>query len=385
MISAVAINGAALHGILLAKYLRARGHQVLLLSRPGAWDDAQFALDGIERLLTSFGRQPRELIRVAKVVRDFNPDVIHTHLSSAHTYGALSRLFGTAPVVATAQVAHVQLHWPFNHRVIAASQQVADYHRRYNLVPARAIQVLPNFIDTGRLRPANAAERAAARAQFAIADAAFVVGSVGHLHEYKRPGDLLRAFAHLAAVNDKARLLVVGFASAAMLEPMHSLANQLGIAQRVVFAGQRPDATDLLAAMDVFALASGREAGPLAILEAMARGLPVVATRVGMVPELVLDGSTGLLADVGDTETLGRYLMSLAADDERRTRFALAGRRHVEENYSVEAVAPKIEAVLAEASAIAHRPLLGFIARRFVGPPKPRDAAASAGRDGASG
>lgn len=366
--SATIVSGVAVHCLLLMKYLAGRGHAVLLVHRPDAWIAAQPGLEGVERLVTSFARRPGELARVARAIADFRAEVIHTHASSAHSYGAAARLFGTLPVVATAHVPHFQLHWPLNHLVLATSQETADFNRRYNRVAARKLRVIPNFVDTGRIRPATAVERAAARIELGLSDQNFVVGSVGNLARYKRPADLVRAFAPLAAARSEARLVMIGRDLDAAVETRTAI-SALGLEKRVLLTGAREDRVDLLAAMDVFALASRRESGPLAILEAMARGLPVVATRTGMVPEFVRDNETGALVDVGDTCAMAAHFIALAEDPARRVALGRAARAHVERNYSVDEVAPRIEAALAEAARIRNRPPLGFLARLAAGNP----------------
>jgi glycosyltransferase involved in cell wall biosynthesis len=361
-VSLTEVNGVGVHCHLLMKYLQARGHVIMLLHRPGAWIAAQPGLDRVYKLETSFARSPRELLRVGRLVSAFKPDVMHTHMSGAHAYGAATRLFGSLPVVATSHVALFQLHWAFNNLVIATSRAAADFNRRYNFVLRDAIRMIPNFVDTGRLRPPDDAERATARARLGVPDDAFVVGSVGHLAGYKRPADLVRAFAALAP-RPQARLVMIGRADMDAAGEAAAEARKLGLSDRVLFTGTRGDATDLLAAMDVFALASGRETAPLAILEAMARGLPVVATRVGMVPDMVQHGRTGLLAEIGDVAALGRHLVALADNPEQRRAFGEAGRAHAVRSYAVSVGAPRVEQVLAEAMAIHNRPLFGFVGR----------------------
>ena len=357
--SATLFNGVAVHRLHLSRYLIARGHHVLLLYRPQSWFADQPGLERAERFATSFSRLPGELLRVGHVIKRFGPDVLHTHMSSAHTYGAIGRLISPVPVVATAHVSHFQLHWAFNDIVIATSQETADYNRSVNRVAAKALRVVPNFVDFSRLQLPSTVERTATRDRLGLPDNAFVVGSVGHLSEYKRPSDLVRAFAQVAAVHPNAWLLLIG-ALLGGTDGVRQTVERLRLTDRVLLTGTRQDAVELLAAMDVFALASDRETGPLAILEAMARGLPVVATRTGMIPEFVLEGRTGHLVDIGDVTMLGRHLVELAADGARRSKLGLAGRAHVEVNFTAEVVGPRIEAVLQEASAIRPRPPFGF-------------------------
>jgi len=366
MISGVAVCGAAVHCLTLTKYLVSRGHEVLLLYRPNSWVSMQPDLDNVERFETSFARRPKELIKVARRIAAFRADIIHTHMSSAHSYGMVARLFGALPVVATAHSFHFQLHWPLNHFVIATSSEASDYHRRYNLVPANAMRVIPNFIDTTRLSPATAAERHRARQALGLPPEAFVVGSVGHLIPRKRPADLVRGFAALAGAQQNALLLMVGGQSREAGNEVREAAESLGLSDRIIFAGERSDADQALVAMDVFALSSGRETGPIAVLEAMACGLPVVSTNVGTVAEFVIEGTTGFRVDVGDTAALGQRLVQLAENEPLRKALGASGREHVIRAFSIDAIAPRIEAVLEHATAVRNRPVFGFVTRKIV-------------------
>lgn len=370
MMSAHAVNGAAVHCLLLARFLAGRGHAVLLLHRPEAWIAGQPGLEGVEKFATSFARRPGELLRVDEKLGAFGAEVVHTHMSSAHSYGAATRLFNTIPVVATAHATHFQLHWALNHFIIAASEQARDYHIRRNLVRPAKIAVIPNFIDLARFPAPTPQARAAARAAFGLAEEAFVVGSVGDLIARKRPVDLVRAFAPLGRARAEARLMLVGGHHAPVLAEVKQVAAALGVAEQLVLPGMRPDVPRALAAMDVFAHASGHELGPLAILEASASGLPVLATRIGMVPDFVPEGRSGHLHAVGAVDEMGAQMRALAEDPARRAALGAAGRAHVAANYSVEGVAPRIEAVLEKVARRRNRPPFGFataIARALRG------------------
>jgi glycosyltransferase involved in cell wall biosynthesis len=148
-----------------------------------------------------------------------------------------------------------------------------------------------------------------------------VVASVGRFEPQKNPLGLIAAFARAAAGRPAMLLVMAGEGS--LLETSRALAGKLGA--RVSFPGLIERVPEMLAACDIFALASHWEGAPMAVIEAMAAGLPVVATAVGGVPELVVDGVTGLLTPPGDAAALVAALTALAGDPQRRRRLGAAG------------------------------------------------------------
>jgi glycosyltransferase involved in cell wall biosynthesis len=362
MVSGPGINGAIVHTLLLTRYLSRRGHRILLLHRPDAWIARQSGLNEVELFETSFGRSPRELIRVTRRINAFGAEVVHTHMSSAHTYGMLTRILSRRPVVATAHSQSIQLHWMFNNIVIATSPSAAEHHRRRNRVARSALRVQANFIETTQFPQTTHAARSAARAEFGFDDKAFVIGSVGYIDDRKNQLDLAQALGRIVARASQARLLLVGGEDSSYGNEIRRMAEQLGVTQQIIFTGPRQDVPHVLTAMDVFALVSRKEAGPLAVLEAMSTGLPVLATNVGMLPEFVRDGIAGHIVGVGDIPAIADRLIAMALEPGRRQAMGAAAAKIVRTEYDVEIGGPRIEAILTEAAQIRNRPLLGFVA-----------------------
>ena len=168
--------------------------------------------------------------------------------------------------------------------------------------------------------------------------------------------------AKSSASAPQARLLLVGGEEPGYGAEIRRTAEQLGIARHIVFTGPRQDIPHVLAAMDAFALVSRKETGPLAVLEAMSTGLPVLATNIGMLPDFVRDGAAGSIVDVGDIAAIADRLTAMALDPAKRKAMGAAAHDIVRNDYDVEIAGPKIEAILAEAAQIRNRPLLGFVA-----------------------
>src|SRR5262249_55707283 len=180
-------------------------------------------------------------------------------------------------------------------RYFCVSADIAREVRAHGIVPPGKVALIPNGIDTDRFARAEPAGPGDGL-DFRRSDR--VIGTVGRLTEIKRQDVLIRAFARVAARHPESRVLLVG--DGPLRAVLEALAAPLGVGDRVTFAGYRDRPERFLRLMDVFALTSRSEGMPLAILEAWAAGLPVVASRVGGIPEVVADGRTGLLFPAGD-------------------------------------------------------------------------------------
>lgn len=352
LLSARGVNGVTNHCRVLIRFLRARGHQILLVHRPLKWIEEQPEFCEIARFETSYVLHPKELLEVGKQILHFDADVIHTHMSTAHAYGAIFRIFGSVPVVATAHAMHVQPHWSLNDHVIATSHEAESFHRRFNFVARKRIETIPNFVDIEYFRPPGERERIESRAALSLRADDFVVGFAGDLIARKRPEDLIAAFAKLARMRSRVCLLVAG-GPMQKAEALRRLAADLGAGEHVVALGRWKDMRQAYWAMDVFAHPSGEETGPLAVLEAAATGLPVVATDVGMVSNFVRDGHSGFVVDVGDTAQMAERLLTLSRNRNMQIEFSLTARQLVERSFSVEAIGPEIEAVLQKCANLA--------------------------------
>jgi glycosyltransferase involved in cell wall biosynthesis len=347
-VSARVLNGAARNCLAIAEALAERGHEVQLFHRP----ELDLQIDhsrGIALSPTDFDRSPRELVGVARALGRFEADVVHTHMSSAHAYGAILRQFWRVPTVATAHARHFQLHWSFNDRVIAPSRSTAAYHRRVNWIPGRKLEVIPNFIAAARRPVASPRPRAVARRRLGLDADALVIGSIADIITAKRPAELVHASRPL--LEEGAVLVIAG----AELDPaeadrIHAAAQ--GLEGRVRLLGRRADIPDLLPAFDLFALASAKEEMPMAVLEAMAARLPVLAVDVGGMDELVIEGETGFLVQPHDVAAMSDRLGRLASDPELRARLGAAGRKRALDVFGRDPIVDRIEAVLAEAAAL---------------------------------
>ncbi|SNT02437.1 Glycosyltransferase involved in cell wall bisynthesis [Geodermatophilus pulveris] len=204
--------------------------------------------------------------------------------------------------------------------------------------------VIPNGVTVGPL-PDEAA-RAAARARLGLPVDAFVVGIVARLSAQKAHHVLFEAFAILRRSHPAARLVVVG--GGPRERELRALATSLGLGDSVQFTGILRDVPTVLPAFDVSCLSSVHEGVPMAVIEAMASGIPVVATDCGALRDIVVDGEHGHLVPVGNAKALADRLGELAEDPRRRQRMGTAARRRVEERYRVEQTAHGYEELLVD-------------------------------------
>lgn len=255
-------------------------------------------------------------------------------------WGRLAGRWARAPVICSALHStglpdHVE--WP--NRLLApitdAFIAVAEPHGRYLAehegCPARKVRVIPNGVDTDRFHPRW--PNGSLREKLGLPDDAPVAGIVAAIRPEKNHDLFLRSAALIRQQLPKARFLVVG--DGPERERLETLADELGLGGSVHFLGTRHDIPELLALTDVFLLTSHMEANPVSILEAMATEKPVVATRVGSVPETVLDGQTGYLAAPGDADQIAARAVELLRDPERAAAMGRAAREHVVCHWSV--------------------------------------------------
>lgn len=233
------------------------------------------------------------------------------------------------------------------------------------------VSVIRNGVDPAPYRPEpGRGERV--RDELGIARGAVVVAIVAALRPEKDHETFLRAAALVADGVAEARFLVVGSGSPERLAALEALAADLGVEKHVVFAGNRGDVADVLAAVDVFVLSSFTvECFPISLLEAMASGCPAVCTAVGGVPEMVAEGETGYLVPPRRPDVLAERLLDLLRSPSRRSAFGQAARARVEESFTLAGSVRRTEQQLLEIAGVpgARRPvrLAAVLDETYVG------------------
>jgi glycosyltransferase involved in cell wall biosynthesis len=308
------------------------------------------ASDPIDVIHSDLRRLPfDELHRIAREIRARGIEIVHTHMSRAHFFGVLLRWFAGVPSVATAHCRQWQPHWMFNDLVIAVSEATRRYQCRFNLVRPSRTTTIRSFIDPGPLASVPADARTKFRRSLGLDDQTPLFGTLGTILPRKGQLHLVRALPRILATAPEARLVVVGETHEKYPQyrvKLQQTAEQLGVSSNVVWAGYCRNAYEVLAALDVFTLASLEENLPMVILEAMALGVPTVATAVGGIPECVVSGETGLLVPPANAEALAEAVAGLLADPAQRRLLGEAGRRQVRDCFSLDGQTTRIEAAL---------------------------------------
>lgn len=328
----------------MTKLLSSRADvSVVCLDEPGRW---AYQLEELGIPVTTLGRRPGfrpELVAsVRGVLKSMHRPVVHCHHYTPFVYGMLaactcpgSRVVYTehgryhdGPPSLKRRLAN-QLFGRLPGRFFAVSDDLREHLLREGFSPSR-MHVNHNGIDVGEL-PGQAA-RTAARAELGLQDGDFVVGTVARLHPVKDLGTLVKACALRKDAGQ--RLVLVG--DGEDREALEQLARELEATDNVLFAGQREDARTLLPAFDVFVNCSIIEGISVTVLEAMAAGVPVVATAVGGTPEIVSDGATALMVDSRAPEALAAAIGRLRDDPVLAGTLRDAARRRVEDEFSTE-------------------------------------------------
>jgi len=370
LVTTLGVGGAEKHLLLLAHGQVERGHDVRVAYLKGEGEltaDFEARRVGVVRLV---GGGPLARVPVAgpllaargrlvELLRTWRPDVLHTHLLKADALGAVSaRAGGVRTLVSSkhnderallrAEVAF--LHGRLSRRVartIALSDHVARFVAEHGRVAPASIRRVYYGVDPAALQPRR--PRAVVRAELGLSQDAPVLVCVGRLAPQKDHPTLLSA---LALLPEEVVLLVVGgdpFGDGDAR--LAALARDKGLGARARFLGIRHDVPDLLAASDLFVLPSLWEGLGLVFLEAMAVSLPVVASNVSAIPEVVPDGVGGWLVPPGDPAALARAIATALADPDERARRGAAGRARLQERFTLPRMIDEVLAVYAEAGA----------------------------------
>jgi glycosyltransferase involved in cell wall biosynthesis len=337
------VSGSENHLLVLLPALRAAGIDARFLGLDVPGSDAPRFYERLDELNVPYRRvrcgldvSPRMARDVIHAVRLERPDLVHTHLVHADVYGATAAAALRVPYVSTRHNDDRYLLGPFRYvdrafarparRLIAISDAVRRFLEQAGHAPEKLVTVRYG-LDTAPATPSQVAPEAAG-----VPDGVPLLLAVGRLIAQKDHPTLLRAFARVRERHPEARLAILG--SGPLEAETRSLVHELGLDEAVVLPG-RQEPGDWLARADIFVHTSRWEGFGIVLLEAMLASLPIVATRVSAVPEVVVDGETGVLVGEGDVDALAAALDELLADPEQARRLGAAGLERARSEFSV--------------------------------------------------
>jgi L-malate glycosyltransferase len=351
--SAREIGGGEKHLVDLANELARRGHDVFAALAPASPVRAELfeiSADGILELPLRNALNLSSAMKLARFVRDHEIDIVHAHLARDYPIAALATGRSRAKLVLTRHVL-----FPLNRihkltlrrtsRVIAVSQAVADSLGSQTIFEPGKVTLIHNGIDFGRFESLNKAAEEKTK---------FRVGMIGHLAPIKGPEDFIRAAASVCSQDSDVEFVLAGEDKSSRGENranLEKLIAELGINDQVRLLGWIKEVPELLSTFDLFISPSRSEPFGLSIVEAMAAGVPVLATASEGAREIIQDGETGRLVPIGDSHALAQAILDLRDDPSERERLAHNAQIAARARFSITRMVDRTEAVYAEVSA----------------------------------
>lgn len=293
--------------------------------------------------------------RLSRMLKLKKVKVLHTHLFLPGLVGRLAGLLAGTPVMITHE--HGKTLWkrwyhrwfermmlPVTDLRIAVSEDILELRAEHEHTPRSKLRLVHNAVDPA-LFEVTEEVRMAKRKELGL-EGRFVVGTVGRLVDAKSFDVLLEVAREVCTRKPDARFVIVG--EGPLGEKLKALAASYGLNDLVLFAGQRSDIPELMAAMDIYIITSKREGLPLSLIEAMMSGKPVVATAVGGIPDTISHEAEGVLVPPGDTGAIAEAVLSLAGDAARRERLAAGARKTAAERYSPGKILEDLERIYSE-------------------------------------
>lgn len=289
---------------------------------------------------------------LVKYLHTSGTTILHAHSSKGALVGRLAAALARTPVIVfTAHNSIFYEQWPgwkkklfatverflarFTDRIITVSDALKQELIEREGLSSKQLTTIYNGIAVDKF--AIKVDTIAVRRSMAIPELGPVIGTIARLAPQKGVSYFLKAASLLKEY--QVNFMVVG--DGPLREELEQEASELGLQNRVTFVGRRENIPEILATLDIFVLPSVTEGLPLTILEAMAAGKPVVATRVGGVPEAILEGKTGLVVPPRDPEALAVALAGLLGERERLIKMGNCGRKHVTERFAIQTMVDK--------------------------------------------
>jgi glycosyltransferase involved in cell wall biosynthesis len=377
VIARLNMGGPALHVAYLTAGLQKRGYDTTLAagSLARGEDSMAFVAEGLGVEVVRIDELGREIsplrdvlatFKLARLIRRERPQILHTHTAKAGTVGRVAALLAGSrrpPIVVHTFHGHVlrgyfgpirSLLFRLLERwlassttaLVAVSPQVRDDLVALGIAPRERFAVIRLGIELDARVAAQQDGRLESRRYLGIPVNRFAVGWIGRMTAVKRTDDVLVTFKALRDRGVDACLCMVG--DGPDRGQLERRAHELGIVRDTLFLGYQEDVAPFYAAFDALVLPSGNEGTPVSAIEALAAGRPVVATRVGGVPDVVRDGEDGFLVEAGATDELADRLARLARDPDLREQMGRRGRERVLPRYAVDRLVDDVDRLYRE-------------------------------------
>ena len=287
------------------------------------------------------GNDLAAIIRLSKLFRMERPSIVHTHAWGTLVEGFLASKLARVPIFVHGEHGTMETRWwniliqkfllRFVDRIISVSENHRHIFAKKIGIPLNKIETIQNGVDLEQFRPIEDPKKL--KKSFRIPENHVVIGSVGRLVEVKQYDVFLKVLSSI--MKKEAFISAVLIGDGPLREDLEHLAEELKIRNRVHFLGQLNDISKAINLMDIFILTSKSEGLSNTILEAMASGLPVVATDVGGTNEIVVHGETGLLVPSQDFLKTEKALLGLIQNDKKRQLMGKLGRKRVETHFEI--------------------------------------------------
>ena len=279
--------------------------------------------------------------KLASLIKQKKIDVIHAHNATAWFYGTWASILTRVPIVYTEHdrsfptpLRLKYFHYFFGKyatAVIAVSKTVKENLEKYEHI--KNAKVIYNGIDPDLFKPASIEEKVLKKKQLGLNKNDFVLGNVGRMDYWKNQRILIEILPDLKKISPQIKLILVGGGEEE--GNLKKSAIKKGVKNDVIFLGQRSDVNQILKAFDIFVFPSLTEGLPLVVIEAMATGLPIVASHVGGIPELVVNGETGFLVSPASKEEIKEAIIKLLNNPELRKEMGQIARKRFETHFSL--------------------------------------------------
>ncbi len=289
------------------------------------------------------------ILRLAYLLKKERVDIVHTHLYRANTPGRMAAILAKVPVIIAnehnidswktpSQMRMDRFLSQFTDKIIAVSNEVKEFYVNEVGIPENKLEVIYNGVDLKRFE--KDFDKKKKKKELGLPLSLPLVGTIGRLQPQKDHKTFLKASSLILKKFPKVHFLIVGGGS--LRRELEDFTKNLEIEKNVHFLGERKDIEEILPLMDIFVLTSKREGFPITVLEAMACGVPVVATSVGGTPEIIEDGKTGFLIPPENPHLLSEAIINLLKNEELGKEMGKYGKERVK-LFSIEKMVKRTE------------------------------------------